>query len=377
MRTRRLLAALLLALAAPAAAQEQPPKAPKAAKGDKAPRADKAPKADKGEKAEKPYAPTPLFADDSVLHFTVIADYRGLAGQRDTMRSKPYPGTVRVAGDGGEKAVPVTLYTRGHFRLRPDRCSFPPLRLVFDKGTKGTPFDDQKALKLVTHCRDGSEEHEEYVLREYLAYRAHRLVTPASFRTRLARVRYVRANDTSKVAERWAFLIESERELARRLGGRVLEAKNALFRDVAPDSAVGIAMWEYFLGNSDWSLSALHNVRLVQRSVDETLAVPYDFDFSGFVDTRYATPDPSLPIKTVQERLWRGPCPTAAAIAAATAPYLARRAELEQVPLSLPIAGGWGERAQRFVRRFFDDVKDPERFASMARSARRGCPPSN
>jgi hypothetical protein len=347
MRSAPLLAAALAALAAPVAAQP------------------------------KPFAPSALFASDSVLHFTLVADFRALAGQRDTLRPKGFAGTVRVTGEKGEKAVPVTVYTRGHFRLRPDRCSFPPLRLVFDKGTKNTPFDDQRGLKLVTHCRDGSEEHEQYVLREHLAYRAHRLVTPASFRTRLARVRYVRANDTTQVVERWGFLIESERELARRLGGRVLEAKNALFRDVAPDSGVAIAMWEYFLGNSDWSLSALHNVRLVQRGADVT-AVPYDFDFSGFVDTRYATPDPQLPIRTVEQRLWRGPCPTRAAVEAALAPYLAQRAALERVPLELAaVEGRWGERAQRYVRRFFDDVRDPGRFAEDARRARPGCPPSN
>ncbi|MDF1502851.1 hypothetical protein [Roseisolibacter sp. H3M3-2] len=364
MMRRLVLAACLLALAAPAAAQEKKPKKAKKQDGQ-------------GQQAgpPKPYAPSALFASDSVLHFTLVTDFRALAGQRDTLRPKGYAGTVRVGGGDGEKAVPVQVYTRGHFRLRPDRCSFPPLRVVFDKGTRGTPFDDQKALKLVTHCRDGSEEHEEYVLREYLAYRAHQVVTPASFRTRLARVRYVRQGDTTKVVERWGFLIESEREMARRLGGRVLEAKGALFENVTPDSAASVAMWEYFLGNSDWSLSALHNVRLVQRGPEDIVAVPYDFDFSGFVDTRYATPDPSLPIKTVQERLWRGPCLSPAAAAAAAAPYVARREALERVPVSLPIDGGWGERAQRFMRRFFDDVKDPARFAEQTRRGK--CPVSN
>ena len=69
--------------------------------------------------APKPYVPSALFASDSVLRFTLVTDYRGLAGQRDTLRPKGYAGTVRVAAGGGEKAVPVQVYTRGHFRLRP------------------------------------------------------------------------------------------------------------------------------------------------------------------------------------------------------------------------------------------------------------------
>lgn len=328
-------------------------------------------------KPPKPARASALFATDSVLAFTLVTDFQALAGQRDTMRHKAFPGTVRVAGASGEASLPVEVYTRGHYRLRSDRCSFPPLRVVFGKGTKGTPFDDQRALKLVTHCRDNSDDYQQYVLREFLAYRAHALVTPASFRARLARVRYVRSRDTTKVMERWGFLIESERELGRRLGGRVLEAKNARYADIAPDSAVGLSLWQYFLGNTDWSLSALHNVRLVQRGPD-VLAVPYDFDFSGFVATSYAIPDPMLPIKSVTQRLWRGPCPSREAIAAAVAPFLAQRAALEQVPRSLAgIDGGWADRAQRYIRQFYDDLRDPGRFAGDARAARPGCPVSN
>ena len=38
-------------------------------------------------------------------------------------------------------------------------------------------------------------------------------------------------------------------------------------------------------------------------------SIPFDFDFSGLVNTRYATPDPSLPIRRVRQRLFRGFCP--------------------------------------------------------------------
>ena len=301
-------------------------------------------------KARKPPKPSALFASDSVLTFTLVTDFPGLAGQRDTMKHKAFPGIVRVVGAQGERSLPVEVSTRGHYRLRSDRCAFPPLRVVFGKDTRDTPFDDQRALKLVT---------------------------PASFRARLARVRYVRSRDTTKVMERYGFLLESEREMARRVGGRLLEAKNARYADIAPDSAVTLSMWQYFLGNTDWSLSALHNVRLVQREQD-VFAVPYDFDFSGFVGASYAIPDPMLPIKSVTERLWRGPCPTREAIAAAVAPFLAQRAAIEAVPRSLPgVENGWAERAQRYIRQFYDDVKDPGRFASFARSVRPGCPLSN
>ena len=36
--------------------------------------------------------------------------------------------------------------------------------------------------------------------------------------------------------------------------------------------------------------------------------IPYDFDFSGIVDARYATPDESLDIRNVRQRQYRGIC---------------------------------------------------------------------
>jgi hypothetical protein len=336
---------------------------------------DAQPAAEQG-KRQQPFEPSALFSSDSVITLTLIADFPAIFAERDTLDPKRHPGVVRVVGPKGEKSLPVVLHTRGHFRLRRDQCGFPPLRVIFDKNTKHTPFDDQGGLKLVTHCSNGSREHEQYVLREYLTYRAHALVTPASFRARLARVRYVPVRDSTHPVERWGFFLESEREMGRRMGGRVLEARNARYRDIA-DSAVAVSLWQYFIGNTDWSLAALHNVRLVQRDT-LVMAVPYDFDHSGMVDARYATADARLALRSVRERLWRGPCTSAEALQAAAAPFLAQRAALEQLPRSLPgVDGDWAGRAEQYVRSFFDELRDPARFASTTRSARPGCPVSN
>jgi hypothetical protein len=36
--------------------------------------------------------------------------------------------------------------------------------------------------------------------------------------------------------------------------------------------------------------------------------LPYDFDLAGLVNSRYAYPDPSLPIRKVTQRMYRGFC---------------------------------------------------------------------
>jgi hypothetical protein len=281
-----------------------------------------------------------------------------------------YPLAVTYDGPDGK---PVTVHgqvaTRGHFRLSRTMCGFPPLRLIFpDTGTRGTLFARQRALKLVTHCRDGA--YEQHVLREYYAYRAHNLVTPVSFRPRLARIRYQDARDTTRVSERFGLILESERELAERNGGKLLEgAKGALFDHIDGESGAMLALWEYFIGNTDWSLAALHNVRLIATDTG-TLAVPYDFDFSGLVSTPYAAPDARLPIRSVRERLWRGPCLSAAAIAPVLARFHAQRAAI--VALYDSTSGldrRYTREAVRYIEQFYEKARDPAQFAASIRNS--------
>lgn len=322
---------------------------------------------------DAPRRPLPLFATDSVLRLTLATDLRALAGERDTLRPRPHPGTLGVAGG---PSLPVTVSTRGHFRLRRDVCPFPPLRLqVGDAGRGETPFRGQRALKLVTHCRNAADA-EQIVLREYLAYRAAALVLPVSFRARLARVRYAERGDSAALAaagaapdrfpERWAMLVESERELARRTGGAVLEHRGGSAGSVA-DDGVPFALFAYFLGNTDWSIAALHNVRLLRLPTFEVMAVPYDFDFSGLVRAPYATPDPRLLLRSVQDRLWRGtPCVTPAQVDAALAPYRARRAELEALwrttGPALSLDRRYAAEAADYVAAFYRETRDPAAF---------------
>jgi hypothetical protein len=55
-------------------------------------------------------------------------------------------------------------------------------------------------------------------------------------------------------------------------------------------------------------VGALHNVELFFATEGTIAPVPYDFDFSGVINARYAIPDPSLNIPNVRQRLFRGYC---------------------------------------------------------------------
>ena len=253
-----------------------------------------------------PAAVPPLFASDEVVEFTLAADFDKLKGDRKE-ESEYRPGVVTVAADdGSEKEIEVKVRTRGVFRLK--TCRFPPLRLNFPKGSVGgTVFDGQNKIKLVTHCRDG-EGDEQNLLEEYLVYRTYNVITDYSFRVRLARITYVDTSGEDDTLTRYAFFIEEEDAIADRTGGMILNVKQVHPKHLAARESARMAVFQYMVGNTDWSMIYFHNVVLLRTAESVHITIPYDFDWAGFVAPSYAKPDASLNIRSVRDRVYRGFC---------------------------------------------------------------------
>jgi hypothetical protein len=287
------------------------------------------------EKAEQ----LPLFATTETLVLRLGADFRALNRDRKPEGTTRYPGVLTVTDASGQsRDIPVELRARGHFRRLQRNCDFVPLRVEF--GTKAevkdTAFEGQDELKLVTHCQN-SREFDQYVLAEYLAYRIMNAITPWSFRARLARVTYVDSTSGRTAATRFAVFIEKDTHVARRVEGRVAPLENRLFPTLDQDSLVTMALFQYLIGNTDYSIIKLHNIVLIQDREGALHPITYDFDLAGLVHPPYAVPNPllSLMITTVRDRLYRGPCLTAEQFG----PYLeklrAKKAEVLALPASI------------------------------------------
>ena len=245
----------------------------------------------------------PFFKDHSPLAITLETDIRELSRDR-TGEPEWQPATIRFA-DGD--SLTARVRTRGIFRRR--RCSLPPLKLDLPQNkAKATAFAGLNKPKLVTHCGT-TERHEQYVVQEYLLYRVYELLTPLSHRARLVRVTYVDPRDRADSSSRYAIVLEEDEDVAARTGLRVVEITGAGPADLDSYQSALVGVFQYLIGNTDWSATGLHNVVLLQ-SMLTTYPVAYDFDFSGAVDATYATPDPRLGIRTVRERLYRGFCTT-------------------------------------------------------------------
>jgi hypothetical protein len=295
-----------------------------------------------------------LFRSDSVLTVTITTELGPLLKQRDSLELAKYPGVLSYAGaDGKAVNVPVKLRARGHFRRQARNCDFPPLWLdVKSSDAKQTVLSGLSKLKITTTCRPKAADYEQYILQEYIVYRAYAALTDASVRVRLLRITY---RDTlGKVAPitTSAFFLEDIGTLADRLQLKVLPAQGAKFEDLEPGPLSLLSMFEYFIGNTDWSVSALHNITLVQDSTARTIPVAYDFDWTGAVDARYAFPDKTLKIHSVTDRLYRGNCPTADQFKVTIERFRAKRAAIDALFTQLPQLTP--DRAKR-MKGFFDD----------------------
>jgi len=267
----------------------------------------------------------PLFMDGPPLEFTLAAPFNLINKERTPNNAKPFPGVLTVGGTD----IPVTLRSRGHLRLKPQTCDFVPIGIGFTQrsGLAGTAFEGQTTLKLGTHCRNTSE-FDQYVLREYLSYKLANLVTPLSFRARLARATYVDGATKKIVSTHAALFLEHENDVARRLGGRDVRQPHMVFKDFNVDALTTTMMLEYMLGNTDYSIWALHNIVVVQDKTRRFFPVAYDFDLSGMVNPPYAAPDERLGIRRVTDRLYRGPCRPLEAFTAAAEPFRAHKDEM-------------------------------------------------
>lgn len=310
----------------------------------------------------------PLFDSDTVLDLVIDGPIRAVDASAGRANAPAQPATLMVAGSAA--ALPITLEPRGITRRRAETCEFTPLRVSFAAPPpEGSPFAGQKKLKLITHCRNPAA-FQKYALVEYAGYRLYNLLTPVSFRARLARIEY---RDRGRpMLTRMGFFLEDIRDVAHRNGLREVHAGPRLDLAALDTLAAGrVALFEYAISNLDWAMNAgpagapcCHNSKPVSpdgRPVG-IVPVPYDWDYSGMVDPPYAAPPDGFdPNMQVTERVYRGACRFNEGAAAAAAAMRARQGEMlavfDQVPGLEPSAAA---RARGFLASFYARIATDE-----------------
>ncbi len=248
-----------------------------------------------------------IFDSDDLLTLSLrfdITEYRRKKSDED------YLDALLTYYYGKTDSVTKKIKVRARGEFRREFCSFPPILLNFrseDTIWGGSSRIDK--LKMVTQCYPGNQES---LLREYLIYKLYNVLTDNSFRVRLIKVNYINTAKKNDISTEFAFVIEPIDHLTARINAVEVRTNNLDQNDVIPEMMDRMAIFNYMIGNPDWSVPVHHNVLLLAPGFpmppDKALVVPYDFDFTGLVNASYATPNPELKIKTVQERIYLGVC---------------------------------------------------------------------
>jgi hypothetical protein len=247
--------------------------------------------------------PVKFFESDSALQATLSWDIGKFI--RNSAKPEYFPATFSCKIADSSISEQIRVIARGH--VRREICYLPPIKLNFHNNTspKSYPLN---SLKLVSPCFENSNG-DQLLLKEYLVYKMFNLITDISFRVRLLDLSYEDVNAKKKTYSGHAFLMESEKALAKRNDCKELKGTTSHSEYTDRKQMTIVAIFQYMIGNTDFGVSANHNIILMRPASDSTarpIVVPYDFDYAGLVDAYYAVPNEGLPIENVRQRLYRG-----------------------------------------------------------------------
>lgn len=253
--------------------------------------------------------PDTLFLSDNVISIELRTNFSEIQKNR-TKSSHAIDGEIIYHTEPGSVVrLKVKVSPRGNFRLNPDNCNFPPLLVNFKKNqAKNTLFNGQDKLKLVTPCQSDND-----VIEEYLIYKMYNQVTDKSLNVRLVNMLYFDTGKNKKVFEKYSFFIEDEKKAALRNYATVARKFMTPF-DLERKEYTKLAVFQYMIGNKDWFVSSKKNIFIIQPSDTSMhpVAIPYDFDFAGFVNAEYSKPK-GVPAEYLAERrVFKGICNTLA-----------------------------------------------------------------
>ena len=249
-----------------------------------------------------------LFISDSIITMELRSDFSNIQKDRDENPEYHEGELIYYSPEGEPVKLAVKVMVRGHFRLKPENCKFPPLLVNFKKNdVKNTIFENQDKLKLVTPCQS-----EEDLIDEYTIYKMYNQVTDLSLKVRLVKILYFDTGHNKMVFEKYSFFVEDKEHAAER--NNVIEKDRVVTPfDLNRDNYIKLSFFQYLIGNEDWWVSSRKNIIIMQPDDSSTglYAVPYDFDFSGFVNAEYSKPWGVPDYLLADRRVYKGICFTA------------------------------------------------------------------
>ncbi len=218
---------------------------------------------------------------------------------RQSSKEEYHPATVSIQWKENNLELHGRLRSRGN--IRKSVCQIPPLKFDASKAELDSlGFLKVDKLKFVLPCKD-TDFNKEKLYKELFLYDVFQLIEPHGLRAFLCSITLT--NGQKEMHQFEGIVIEDDEAYAARMNAKLIGA--GVIREESLDrmSFVKMIFFQYMIANTDWVIRTRHNIFLTKLpQVDRLTAIPYDFDFSGFVGQTYALPHESLPIKTVQQR---------------------------------------------------------------------------
>lgn len=249
---------------------------------------------------------TPLFQEQQALQLKLTSSIKDIKKKTNDSTYLPAHLYVRNAS-GAWDSIAIEVRARGIFRRK--NCYFAPIRIKVKKeAAKGTILEGNKSLKLVMPCENNATKNE-LVMKEYTAYKMYEKISPYHFKTRLANLTFIEQDGKkSKTHELVTFLIEDDDLVAKRFNAKIMENLNLHPLRLSDTSAVKHDLFQYMIGNLDWSTTFLHNSKIMLQPTNRYIPLAYDFDMSGYVNPPYGVANQELGQEDIRDRIYRGFC---------------------------------------------------------------------
>lgn len=309
--------------------------------------------------------PTSLFTNLEPLELILQMDMQKVLNDKSEDPEYSPAFLIQVLGDNDIQAFNIKIKARGRTRRITDVCEFPPLKINFvKKSTKNTVFEGQDKINMVTHCQE-SEDYQNYALLEYLAYKTYNNITDFSYRVRLVNVTYKDIRQNYPDIKKTGFLVEDDELLAERIGGAVSD-KRIWSPDSCDQKIVDIfSLFQFMIGNTDWWIHTRHNVDLVKiQDCEQLIPIPFDFDYSGMINTPYAIPSAQLPIIHVKDRFLKGSCYNASHFTEVIKLYNSKKqAVLSTMENADFLDKKYKKKSLKYIVEFYEIINDLESFS--------------
>jgi len=221
----------------------------------------------------------------------------------------------------------------------------------------------------------------DWLLLELGIYRAYNVITDYSYRVRRLQVTYIDSTSTRWERVQPAFIIEPIGAAAKRLQRKSIRPESVNVDQYSVAETAGNMLFQYLIGNTDFSIKrgprgkgCCHNVRVLATPgmQDDWVALPYDFDQAGLINTKYAYPSEKFPISSVTIRLYRGFCSHNDALRDAIALFNQRRDDITAALISPELEKRKVKRSHKYVDKFYTIINDPDELYAQILNKCRG-----